>query len=93
MPKTSRPVTEPSQCRDCNADVLWVKWPKSGKKMPVDAVADNRGVQRGGGKIVLTLTGGEYGELIAEKYYRPKHGDKRNRYTSHFDTCPNRARQ
>jgi hypothetical protein len=42
-----------------------------------------------GGDIVLSLVGGEFGALEAEKFYEPKHGPKRNRYTSHFATCPN----
>lgn len=84
--KGSRPVTEPSKCRSCKQDVLWVVWPKSGKRMPVDAVSDNRPPPKGG-DIVLTLHGGEYGELQAEKFNPGLHGLKRNRYTSHFATC------
>jgi hypothetical protein len=56
--------------------------------MPVDAVPDMRPLPKGG-DIVLTLHGGQFGELLAEKYdpggYEPK---ARNRYTSHFATCP-----
>ena len=37
---------------------------------------------------MLTLRGGEFGELLVEKYDREKHGFNRNRYTSHFVTCP-----
>lgn len=82
-------ATEASECRSCSAKILWVRWPQSGKHMPVDAVPDMRDAKEGGGDIVLTLKGGKFGELIAEKFYAPKHGEKRNRYTSHFATCPN----
>lgn len=87
MTRAMRPVTEPTKCSSCRADVLWVRW-DSGKRMPVDAVADNRPLPKGG-DIVLTLRGGEHGELLAEKYDMQKHGFARNRYTSHFATCPN----
>lgn len=83
--KQSRPVTEPTKCRSCKMDVLWAQW-ASGKKMPVDAVSDNRQPPKGG-DLVLTLRGGEYGELLVEKYDPGRHGQKRNRYTSHFATC------
>lgn len=85
--RQATPVTEPSKCRSCGADVLWVRW-ESGKRMPVDAVADNRALPKGG-DLVLTLRGGEFGELLVEKYVTQKHGFNRNRYTSHFATCPN----
>ena len=85
--REARPVTEPSECRSCNGEVLWAVW-ASGKKMPVDAVADNRPAPKGG-DLVLTLRGGQFGSLLVEKFYAPKHGAKRNRYTSHFATCPN----
>lgn len=87
MTRYAKPVTEPSKCRSCEADVLWVEWPSSGKKMPVDAVADQRPPPKGG-TIVLTLSGGQFGKLLAEKYDPAKHDAKRNRYTSHFSTCP-----
>lgn len=83
-----KPVTEPTKCRSCNADVLWVRW-DSGKRMPVDAVADMRPPGKGGGNLVLTLKGGQFGELICDRFDSTKHDAKRNRYTSHFATCPN----
>jgi hypothetical protein len=54
--------------------------------MPVDAVPDQRPLPKGG-TIVLTHNR-ENDELRAEKFYEPKHGAQRNRYTSHFSTCP-----
>lgn len=87
--REARPVTEPTECRSCGADVLWARWAESGKRMPVDAVADNRPVEKGGGKLVLTLHGGEFGELLIGHWKKELHGYGRNRYTSHFATCPN----
>ncbi|MCC6178833.1 MAG: hypothetical protein WAZ94_15145 [Phycisphaerales bacterium] len=82
------PVTKPTKCRSCGADVLWGEWERSQKKMPVDAVADQRPPPNGG-TLVLTLRGGEYGTLLVEKFDPARHDAKRNRYTSHFATCPN----
>lgn len=95
MAKTSsgreaRPVTDPTKCRSCRADVLWVVWRESGKRMPVDAEPDMRPPPKGGA-LVLTLSGGSFGTLFVEKYDATKHGLTRNRYTSHFVTCPNAA--
>ena len=87
MTRRAKPVTEWAKCRSCGADILWTKWERSGKSMPVDAVPDMRPPDRGGGNLVLTLRGGEHGELLVEK--APADVDpKRNRYTSHFATCP-----
>lgn len=80
MTRAKRPVTEPTECRSCEAPILWVKWPRSGKSMPVDAAPAPAGT------VVLTLHRGE--ELLAEKYEANRHHG-RNRYTSHFATCPN----
>ena len=88
MGRRQKPVTEYSQCRSCGADILWAKWPTSGKSMPVDAVPDMRPPDKGGGGLVLTLHGGEYGKLLLEKFDVARHDAKRNRYTSHFQTCP-----
>lgn len=56
--------------------------------MPVDAEPDMR-LPPKGGNLVLTLKGGSFGELICEGYRMDEHGFKRNRFTSHFSTCPN----
>lgn len=76
---------EPAKCRSCQADVWWVQWPSSGKKMPVDSEPDMRPPPKGG-NLVLTKRGDQ---LLVEKYDPAKHDAKRNRYTSHFSTCPN----
>lgn len=87
--REAKAATQPSECRSCGAEILWVRWERSGKRMPVDAGPDMRPLPQGG-DVVLALRGGEFGELIAEKYRPKKHGEQRNRnrYTSHFATCP-----
>lgn len=85
--REEKPVTDPSHCRSCRAEVLWVEW-ASGKRMPVDATPDNRPLPKGG-DIVLAVRGGLFGKLVAEKFDTNAHGFARNRYTSHFATCPN----
>lgn len=57
--------------------------------MPVDSEADMRPPAKSGGNLVLTLRGGSTGELVCERFDPLKHDEKRNRYTSHFATCPN----
>ena len=86
--RREKPVTEPTTCRSCGADVYWVEWPRSGKRMPVDSTPDNRPPPNGG-TLVLRLQGGEHGKLVVEKYSDVVHDKNRNRYTSHFATCPN----
>lgn len=38
--------------------------------------------------LMITLRGGETGKLLVEKFDPEIHDAKRNRYTSHFATCP-----
>lgn len=85
--RDEKPVTEPTECRSCHAEILWVTWPKTGKKMSVDFPSDNRPWPKGG-NIVLSLREGPFGVLVAEFFDPAKHGANRNRYTSHFATCP-----
>lgn len=85
--RNAKPITDPSKCRSCGAEVLWVVWRESGKRMPVDVEPDMRPPPKGG-TLALTLSGGPFGTLFVEKYV-PEMGPKRNRYTSHFATCPN----
>lgn len=70
-----------SECGSCKAPIRWGKWLTSGKAMPVDAEPVPEGT------VVLILRNGK--ELLIEKFYEPKHGTGRNRYTSHFQSCPN----
>jgi hypothetical protein len=71
------------KCRSCGADVLWVQW-RSGKRMPVDAVPDMRPPPKGG-TLVLFVS---HGKLFVHTYDAVADGPKRNRFTSHFATCP-----
>lgn len=80
MTRKAKPCTEASECRSCNASVLWAEW-ESGKRMPVDAQPNSAF-----GNLVLSIRGGN--TLIVAKFDPLKHGDSRNRYTSHFATCP-----
>jgi len=81
-----RPATEPSKCRSCGADVLWAQW-ASGKRMPVDSEPDMRPPPRGG---ALVLTHRKSADVLLVVKFEPAiHGSSRNRYTSHFATCPN----
>ena len=72
---------EPSECRSCKALVLWVTWPASGKRMPVDVTPHPIGT-------VLVSWRARENKLLAEKY-DPKRDDhqNRNRFMSHFATC------
>lgn len=74
------------ECRSCKALMFWVITPR-GKKMPVDAKPD----PNGGFVLSLKVEDGRP-NLYAETYVptEPKH-QNRNRYTSHFATCPNAA--
>lgn len=79
-----------SKCRSCGAEIFWAKW-ESGKMTPVDAVACQPSSKA---NLVLTLRGGllRQTELICEHFDSQKHDEKRNRYTTHFATCPNAAK-
>jgi hypothetical protein len=72
--------TLPSECRSCKDPILWVEW-ASGKRMPVDYKPDPSG------DVVLTHRKSE-NKLIAQKF-DSRFDAGRNRYTSHFATCPN----
>lgn len=91
--RDEKPVTDPSKCRSCHQDVLWTVWRESGKRMPVDSEPDMRPPppKGEGGNLILTLSGGSFGTLFVEKW-REEHGLARNRYTSHYSTCPDADR-
>jgi hypothetical protein len=74
--------TLPSECRSCKDPIVWVIWPRSGKRMPIDAIASKTG------DIVVTHKKSE-NKLHAEKFDPASHPPPRKRYTSHFATCPN----
>lgn len=66
------------KCRSCNADLYWASY--RGKPHPVD----REPLSNGG--LVLTLSSAT-GVLSAEPYDPTQHL-RRNRYASHFSTCP-----
>lgn len=73
---------EPVECRTCKAKMYWVVT-KNGKNMPVDAQPSPRG------GLVITLK--PDGKLYAEAFMPNDAAHaKRNRYVSHFSTCPQR---
>jgi hypothetical protein len=63
--------------------VYWVAWEKTGKKMPVDChpVVD--------GNLVLVVRKDETGKRLIANVYDGAKDRGRNRYVSHFVTCPN----
>ena len=83
MTRSNRPITEPRTCDSCGGRILWVTWERSGKTMPVDATPSPSG------DILLAHRQAE-NRLMATKLRRGEHvPESRNRYVSHFDTCPN----
>lgn len=81
MARSGLPCTEPRECKSCKAPVLWAKWPRTQKWMPVDVkpVAE--------GDIILRHRKSE-NLLLAEKLEVGSEVTG-NRYLSHFSTCPN----
>src|SRR5262249_47689298 len=79
--KRERDARAPATCRDCGQKILWVTWPKSGKRMPVNAEPQSAPY----GQIVVSY-GPAGNKLIAE---RARYGNAQGRklYESHFATC------
>lgn len=72
---------QPVECRSCKAPMYWVIT-ANGKTMPVNATPD----PVGGFVLALKADGKLYAEV-----FDLSHDSRRNRYTSHFATCPNAA--
>jgi hypothetical protein len=83
MSRTERDAREPSECRSCKRLVLWVQWAKSGKRMPVDVTPHPIG------NVVVAFR--RAANLMIAETYDPNLHEKRNRYISHFTTCPQKA--
>lgn len=65
-----------ARCRSCRAEVVFARHHKTGKRQPLEVDPE--------GAFVLA----EHGEYVPyDPLFRPKHRD-RDRYTSHFATCP-----
>lgn len=67
-----------SNCRSCNAEIVWAINESTGKPSPFDAAPDPKGRWA----VHEDPEGGDH--LVA--YHDP---DARVRYVSHFATCPN----
>lgn len=84
MTRPVRKATEPSRCRSCDAAILWVTTMPKGKSMPIDAEPSDNG------KFIVNFRPAE-NKLLAVHVNscdaEAKQG--RNRYSSHFETCPN----
>jgi hypothetical protein len=72
--------TRVAKCKRCEAEVRWATWRKSGKRMPVDAepVAD--------GDLWLSIALMDGAQVMCVDKAGAAPG--RNRYVSHFKTCP-----
>lgn len=79
LDRGERLCTDPSKCRDCSADVLWVTWRKSGKRMPIDVMPAKDGT------VIVDLDQ-KQNTLWARKAAKDE-PPTRKRYVSHFDTC------
>lgn len=80
LSRTEPSCTLPTECRSCKDPIVWVVWPKSGKRMPIDALPTKDG------DVVVTHRKSE-NKLFAEKF-NPSEHKGRKRYVSHFSTCP-----
>lgn len=79
-PKDPRRISE---CKSCREKIRWATWATSGKAMPVDAEPVAEGT-------VFLFVRNET-TLLCEKVTEEALAAQptRNRYTSHFATCPN----
>lgn len=80
MSRTERDCREPVECRSCKALVLWVVWEHSKKRMPINVTPAPSGT------VVVAFRKAS-NQMMANVYREPEHIG-RNRYESHFATCP-----
>ena len=67
-----------SNCRGCNADILWLPHNVTGKVAPIDAYPDLLG------NVLINREAGTW--RVATKEEQMKHPDQLHH--SHFTTCP-----
>jgi hypothetical protein len=65
-------------CNSCNAEIIWATWESTGKPHPIDAAPVAAGT--------IAIFAGR-----ARSYSDEDKRLHRERYTSHFATCPQRA--
>lgn len=73
----------PARCKSCSAPIYWVKT-HTGRRMPVDATPT------GNGNMVLASVGGQL-KSEPHDWREPSHAPPRQRWVSHFVTCPQRG--
>lgn len=71
---------EATRCRSCGAPIFWATT-RMGKTMPVDAQPTRDG------NVAITRLSGEWLATVVRAKQRELF--RRERYTSHFATCPN----
>lgn len=72
-----------SKCRTCRASIVWATVKVSGKTMPVDAVAHERGTIRFLGASTVDV------EVLGELDAHTHRGAGVPLFRAHFATCPN----
>lgn len=80
--------SEPTQCRECGADIEWVTTEEEGRRIPIDVFPTEAGEFA---KSSMDASGGE-------KIYRFVPGPSRGNYPgklheTHFLSCPFKDRQ
>jgi len=83
-----KPAGVTTRCRGCKQPIVWVVT-ESGSKMPVNATPGPDG------RFFGFVVGGRFGRIEVEHVGSPSRRVRqarldrdRNRYTSHFATCP-----
>ena len=82
MTRKAKDPRKPTKCRSCKAEILWVEFEATGKRMPIDALpADD-------GNVTVTYRANtqQLFALVLRRDEDPP--ENRNLYTSHFVTCP-----
>lgn len=74
-----------AHCSSCGRQIRWVVVAKSGKKMPIDMQPASDG------NLIALGTSDSASGLPFVMYASPSEDVLRNRYKSHFATCPHAA--
>jgi hypothetical protein len=76
---------EVSYCRSCGASNYWLKNDTTGRPAPIDVKADPDG------SVIIAAEGGALRYHVLTKAEKDA-GVAVQRYTNHFQTCPNAAK-